>query len=77
MATGILLICVLSCVVATSVGNYLEYSKAFDELNSEVRKIRQESMEEVQSLHQKINSLKQLQQQFELELAEVKGEIGC
>ena len=53
MATGILLICVLNCGVATSVGDYTDYSKAFDELSNEFRK----SQEEVQSLHQKINIL--------------------
>ena len=64
MATGILLVCVLSCVVATSFGNYLEYSKAFDELNNEFRN----SQEEIKSLHEKINMLEK-----RLELVEVKG----
>ena len=53
----ILHVAVLCCMVTTSIGGIADFHKAFSELQNEVKEIRQQSQEEIKSLHQKIEQL--------------------
>ena len=60
---------VLCCVVTVTIGGITDFQKAFLELQNEVKAIKQQSQEEVRSLHLKIELLEK-----KLQPLQAKGE---
>ena len=62
---------VLCCVVTATIGEITDFQKAFLELQNEVKELKQQSQEEIGSLHLKIERLEK-----KLEPLHAKGELS-